>query len=226
MDRPSKNEKQDHVPLLVRIVDNLVENNEKDITLLKEFKSTFPIFSELVDKNSEHAALAQWLVNKNDHDDYLKSAGTLNTLFKLVRSGNTQFVKYLFSLGVDINLTNESNVTALTIACEANDYKMVEYLLSIKDIDFTSSNIIDINPIQAAANRIAHEDGDERILKALLNKYKNQSIMPSSELLTDVAIRLHHGPSYIEDAYKEDVLQILGQTINYPLNTNSEEISW
>lgn len=157
----------------------------------------------------------------------IESALTLENLFECVRSGNIESVQSLIDQGMDINSTNSSKVTALTIACEANNYDMVEFLLSKEGINFTSENILCTTPIQAAADRIAHEDGDERILKALLNKYADDKTKISNDLLIDVDIRLQHGPSYIEEAYKLYIVEILGiDNIVFSSDVNFEELSW
>lgn len=133
-------------------------------------------------------------------------------LFKFVCKENIESVKLLLSNGIDINITNDSKVTALDIACETNNYHMVKFLLD-QGINFDTQSSIGIIPIQAAAMRIAHEDGDIRIIEALLLRYKETRTPLSMDILIDVDIKLQHGPSYLEDKYIKLVTKILGQRI-------------
>jgi ankyrin repeat protein len=134
-------------------------------------------------------------------------------LFDFVRSGNKSEIDLLLSKGVDINITNGSNVTALSIACEANNFEMVEFLLN-KGIKFNTISIIGQTPLQAAATRIAHQDGDERILEILLKKYRDTNINLDDKMLQDIDIRLQHGPNYIINYYRKFVKEILDKVID------------
>jgi ankyrin repeat protein len=61
--------------------------------------------------------------------------------------GDIASVKFLLSQDIDINITNDSKVSALSIACETNNFDMVRFLLN-KNIEFDTTNIIGIKPIQ------------------------------------------------------------------------------
>jgi hypothetical protein len=129
-------------------------------------------------------------------------------LFEFVRTGDKASIGFLLSQGIDINITNASKVTALSIACESNNFDMVSFLLS-KNIEFDTTSIIGLKPFQAAAIRIAHEDGDVRILEALLKKYRDTATDLSDEILQDVDCRLQHGPSYMQETYRCLVGEVL-----------------
>jgi hypothetical protein len=78
----------------------------------------------------------------------------------------------------------------------------------------------------AAATRIAHEDGDVRILKALLKRYRNTNIILSNEILQDIDIRLQHGPSYIQESYRCFVEKIFNQTLMHSTNESEDWASY
>ena len=146
-------------------------------------------------------------------------------LFKFVCIGDIENVKFLISQGIDINITNASNVTALDIACERNNFDMVSFLLGQKII-FNTTSIIDLIPLQAAAIRIGHEDGDLRIIEALLRKYQETSTPLSKSVLLDVDHKLQHGPNYIQEEYKKLVKTILGETIEQQQPTDLLVSDW
>lgn len=84
-------------------------------------------------------------------------------LFEFIQCGDIGAVGILLSHGVDINITNNSKVSALMIACQSNHFEMIAYLLSRDDIDLCTPDIVGCIPLQIAAIRVAHQDGDERI---------------------------------------------------------------
>jgi ankyrin repeat protein len=86
----------------------------------------------------------------------------------------------LISQGLNINITNASKVTALSIACENNNFDMVSFLLN-KNIEFDTISIIGLKP--------------------LLEQYRDTATELSNEILQDVYYKFQRGPSYLQKDY-------------------------
>jgi len=88
-------------------------------------------------------------------------------LFKAVRDGHENIVKYLHQLGADLNKEKEDGKTPLFIAC--NREKIVKYLIKERGADVNKEDKYGETPIFSAC-----ESKNDKIIKYLIkkNKYK------------------------------------------------------
>lgn len=139
-----------------------------------------------------------------------------SALFEAVGLSDVDTVEYLLARGVDVNIRNSSNVTALHIACEKLDLEMVRCLLSQDGIQANIFNISELTPLQIVATKAGTQDSIEEIITELLIKNKGPRIDMPSSLLLDVDARLHNGPEYLSEHYRLCIKDILGKDIEWP----------
>lgn len=95
----------------------------------------------------------------------VKSKIGLTPFLAACTSGQLNAVKYLVSMGADLNATTEENANALAISCEFGHLNVVKYLIEEQKFDMNSYLIQGKTPMCIAA-----ENGHINIMEYLVNK--------------------------------------------------------
>lgn len=110
-----------------------------------------------------------------------------------------------------------NNISALNLACATNKIKIVDFFLSKVD-NLSENNDIGITPIENAAIRCSREDGDENILRIILEKYRDTQTEINKELLLSCHTKLQSGAEWMVTQYEEYVKVILRIDVDWCKN--------